>query len=167
MNAGELGDTNLLLAVILICGLCPLKAKLAWDPLKVFSNTGMAEDDTPTLLLSRTDFRDPKVVGLTSFFPLSWVYSSKSMGSCFTATVDVVTTLVEAVIGGATTEGTLTELTTRAVGGVTTVAEMDFPLVFNIENGYSFIIFCGFCCFTEDDPVTHLCGNQCMITYSK
>jgi hypothetical protein len=81
------------------------------------------------------------------------------MGSCFTVTADVVTTLLETVTGGATVE-TMTEVTILGFGGVTTVAEMDVPFVFTKVTGYIFITFGGFCCFTVDEPVTHLCGNQ-------
>lgn len=99
MNAAGLELITVVWAEELIVGLCPLKAKLAWDPLKVFSSTGMGVVVRLTDLLSRTDFSEPRVVSLTSFFPLAWLYSSTSMGSCFTVTLGVVTTLVDTESG--------------------------------------------------------------------
>lgn len=160
VNADEGGPITGVLVVTVTWGPCPLNAKRACDPLKVFSNTGMGVEESPTDLLSSIDFREPKVVSLTSFFPLAWLYSSTSIGSCLTATTEVVTTLV--VTGsGATTPEALGSLTTPLWEGDTTVALMDLPFGRCMVKGISFILFAGlgFCSLIDGDPVTHLCQN--------
>lgn len=118
-----------------IVGPCPLNAKLAWDPLKVFSNTGMGVVVIFTDLLSRTDFRDPRVDSLTLLFPLACLYSSISIGSCFTVTLGGVTKLVDTA-GGGTPVGTVSDFLTCCAGEEdTTVALMVLPLELSMEMG--------------------------------
>lgn len=161
VNAAGLELITVVWAGELIVGPCPLKAKLAWDPLNVFSNTGMGVVVRLTDRLSRTDFREPRVVSLTSFFPLAWLYSSISIGSCLTDTLGVVTTLVDTESGGTPIE-TLGGTPEETIAGLltcwdTTVALMVLPFELSTEIGYIFIVLAGFGCFIVADPVTHLC----------